>query len=388
MRWILPESIEDVLPGEAIRLEALRRAILDGFSCHGYEFVIPPMLEFLDSLLTGSGGDLDLRTFKFMDQLSGRSLGVRADMTPQVARVDAHLLNRKGVARLCYCGSVLHTLPSGIFSTREPIQIGAEIYGHEGIEADIEIIRLLADSLQLAGLSASRMDLGHVGIFRALVSSAGVAEPLAQDLFSALQAKDSPRVAELAETLPEDVARALRMLPQLYGGADVLDFASQELRVPGLAGDAIQCALGELKTLAAALDDLPLSFDLADLRGYHYHNGVAFAAYTYGSSSAIARGGRYDKVSEAYGRVRPATGFSMDLREITRLVRAPALPLAIRAPWSADLSLITELKRLRAMGERVFVALPGHQGTWREAGCDRQLVRKSGVWVIEVLEEA
>ena len=388
MRWMLPEAIEDVLPGEATRLEFLRRAILDGFSENGYEFVITPLLEFLDSLLTGNGGDLDLRTFKFMDQLSGRSLGVRADMTPQVARVDAHLLNRKGVARLCYCGSVLHTLPSGLYATREPIQIGAEIYGHKGLEADIEIIRLLAKSLQIVGLSASRLDLGHVGIFRALIGSAGVIEPLAQDLFSALQAKDTPKIAELSSSLPRDIAKALLLLPHLYGGADILDRATNELRFTGVTGEAIQCALAELKKLAGALSDLPVSFDLADLRGYHYHNGVAFAAYTSGSASAIARGGRYDKVSEAYGRVRPATGFSMDLRELTRLVQQPTMPLVVLAPWSDDPSLHAEVARLRSSGERVLFALPGHQGTWREAGCDRQLVRKSGLWVIEVLEEA
>lgn len=387
MRWLLPEAVEDVLPDEARRLESLRRQLLDEFELHGFELVVPPMLEFLESLLTGSGGDLDLRTFKLMDQLSGRSIGIRADMTPQVARIDAHLLNREGVARLCYCGSVLHTLPAGLHGTREPIQIGAEIYGHEGLEADIEIIRLLAKSMQICGLSASRIDVGHVGLFSALAQHGKLHDQLALDLFTALQAKDIPELRQLTQQMSPDLQRAFLLLPDLYGDFDVLSRADVELDFDGSTGGAIAKALGELRRLGEALKDLPVSFDLADLRGYRYHNGVAFSAYAAGSATAIARGGRYDKVSQAYDRVRPATGFSMDLRELTRLAPAPASSGGILAPWPADDGVHAEVERLRDEGERVVIALPGHEGYWRDAGCDRRLVRDAGVWLIKKFEE-
>jgi ATP phosphoribosyltransferase regulatory subunit len=381
--WLLPEAIEDVLPRDATRIEALRRALLDEFARHGFEFIIPPLLEYVESLLTGSGHDLDLRTFKLVDQLSGRGMGVRADITPQVARIDAHLLNRAGVTRLCYCGSVLHTLPAGFNATREPLQLGAEIYGHAGLEADIEAIRLLAGALELCRLATSRLDLGHVAVFRALARQAGLAAPAEEELFDALQGKDVPSVRELVAHLADPVRSALLALPELYGDRRVLERAATVL--PDLP--EITAALSDLRRLADALVDLPVSFDLADLRGYHYHSGVAFAAYCAGSPGAVALGGRYDDFGRAYGRARPATGFSMDLRELARLSPNSAAPGAILVPWPAEDAVHAEASRLRRQGERVVLALPGHDGTWREAGCDRILVRSGDNWIIESLKE-
>ncbi|HQR02898.1 MAG: ATP phosphoribosyltransferase regulatory subunit [Proteobacteria bacterium] len=377
-RWLLPEAIEDILPAQARRVETLRRALLDIFAGHGYELVIPPLLEHVESLLTGSGHDLDLRTFKLVDQTSGRTLGLRADITPQVARIDAHLLNRRGVARLCYCGTVLHTLPAGFNATREPLQLGAEIYGHAGIEADIEIVRLLAEVLHHAGLVTSRIDLGHVGLFRTLVKMAGVGAEAGMEIFAALQAKDVSTLEILLSGAPEPARGALLALPDLYGGVEVLVRARQVLPA------GVTAHLDDLERLASALGDLPISFDLSELRGYHYHSGIVFAAYGEGSPSALALGGRYDLVGEAFGCARPATGFSLDLRELADLAILPAAG-AILAPWSGDDQLYAEILRLRAAGEAVVMALPGHAGTWAEAGCDRQLVRHGGQWVIEAL---
>lgn len=381
-RWLLPESIEDILPLEARRIERLRRALLDEFVLHGYELVMPPLLEYVESLLTGSGHDMDLRTFKLVDQLSGRTMGIRADITPQVARIDAHLLNRKGVARLCYCGSVLHTLPSGLTATREPLQVGAEIYGHVGIEADVEVVRLLAQALEIAGVKTSRIDLGHVGVFRALSARGGLEAELEQELFAVLQAKDMPDLRELVMNVAEPVRSALLALPECYGGMEVLQRALKLL-----PGDAeIVQAVQDLEKLATELVDLPVSFDLADLRGYHYHSGVAFAAYCTGHPGAIALGGRYDKVGKAFGRGRPATGFSMDLRELSQLAAEPVLPRAILAPEGGDSDLRKVVADLRAEGNVVIEALPGHEGTWGEVGCDRRLVLRSGKWIAEKIQ--
>ena len=381
-RWLLPESIEDILPLEARRIERLRRALLDEFVLHGYELVMPPLLEYVESLLTGSGHDMDLRTFKLVDQLSGRTMGIRADITPQVARIDAHLLNRKGVARLCYCGSVLHTLPSGLTATREPLQVGAEIYGHVGIEADVEVVRLLAQALEIAGVKTSRIDLGHVGVFRALSARGGLEAELEQELFAVLQAKDMPDLRDLVMNVAEPVRSALLALPECYGGMEALQRALKLL-----PGDVeIVQAVQDLEKLAAELADLPVSFDLADLRGYHYHSGVAFAAYCTGHPGAIALGGRYDKVGKAFGRGRPATGFSMDLRELSQLAAEPVLPRAILAPAGGNNGLRKAVAELRAEGNVVIEALPGHEGTWGEVGCDRQLVLRAGKWIAEKIQ--
>jgi ATP phosphoribosyltransferase regulatory subunit len=316
MKWVLPEYIEDILPAEAQRIEGLRRQILDLFFGRKYELVMPPLLEYMDSLLTGTGHDLELRTFKVVDQLSGRMMGLRADITPQVARIDAHLLNRKGVTRLCYCGSVLHTRPQSPGATREPLQIGAEMYGAAGVEADVEILELLCQALALAGVRNARIDIGHVAVFRGIAHSAKVGREREAALFEALQRKDAPALKELSRKLPEKARDALLLLPNLYGGAEVIDEA--EKRLPRLA--EVTQALATLRKLAKACT-LPASFDLAELRGYHYHSGVVFDAYCDGVSGAVARGGRYDEVGKAFGRARPATGFSIDLRSLAGAVK-------------------------------------------------------------------
>ncbi|NTV11585.1 MAG: ATP phosphoribosyltransferase regulatory subunit, partial [Zoogloea sp.] len=338
-RWVLPEYIQDALPAEAEKLEALRRRLLDAFRANGYQLVAPPLLEYLESLLTGTGQDLRLRTFQLVDQLSGRTMGVRADITPQVARIDAHLLNRRGVARLCYCGKVLHTLPATATASREPLQIGAELYGHAGLEADAEVIRLLADSLRLAGVETSRIDLGHVGLFRALAVLAGMMPAREEALFDLLQAKDIPSLRVMLADVEPALREALLALPTLYGGAEVLARAREVLP----AVPEISAALDDLERLAEQLAGLPISFDLADLRGYHYHSGVVFAAYGGHSPTALALGGRYDRVGAAFGSGRPATGFSLDLRELAMQVRDTASAGAILAPQVADDAALAEM---------------------------------------------
>ncbi len=382
MRWVLPDHIQDALPSEADKLEALRRRLLDAFRVRGYQLVMPPLLEYLDSLTTGAGQDLKLRTFKLVDQLSGRTMGVRADMTPQVTRIDAHLLNRPGVSRLCYCGSVLHTLPSTLTATREPLQLGAELYGHAGLDADIEILRLLAEVLRIAEVPATRIDIGHVGLFHALASKTALVPGREEELFDLLQAKDVPELRLLLADVAEPVRSALLALPELYGGPEVL--AEAAARLPQEAD--IAAALDELRMLADKLADLPISFDLADLRGYHYHSGIVFAAYGGGSPAALALGGRYDQVGEAFGRARPATGFSLDLREL--VLRLPQAEVAggILVPQQGDAALAAEVDRLRAAGEIVVCELPGHAGTWNESGCDRQLVKRGDRWMVEPLK--
>ena len=380
MRWVLPEYIQDVLPEEAAGIEALRRGLLDAYAARGYQLVQPPLLEYMDSLLTGAGQDLRLRTFQLVDQLSGRAMGVRADMTPQVARIDAHLLNRRGVTRLCYCGSVLHTLPGSLNATREPLQLGAELYGHAGLEADEEIIRMLAESLGRAGLPALRIDLGHMGLFRALATLAGLVPEREELLFQLLQSKDVPALQELLADVGEPVRAALLALPGLYGDRSVL--ARAHALLP--ADPKVQAALAELEHLASQLADLPVSFDLSDLRGYHYHSGVVFAAYGGSLPGAIALGGRYDQVGQAFGRGRPATGFSLDLRQLVLALAAKLRKGAILAPLDAAAATVDEL---RAGGEVVMAALPGHAGTWKEAGCDRRLISRDGQWVVVPLDQ-
>ncbi len=378
--WLLPEYVEDILPGEAARIERLRRTLLDLFAVHGYQLVMPPLLEYVDSLLTGTGHDLDLRTFKLVDQLSGRMLGVRADITPQVARIDAHLLNRRGITRLCYAGSVLHTLPSDMNRTREPLQIGAEIYGHAGVESDIEVERLLMQAMAAAGIAAAQLDLGHVAIFRALVRRARIAAPQESELFHAMQMKDVPALRALSKVLDRVTREAIAALPDLYGGREVLAAAAKRLpRYP-----EIMRALRDLKRLSDALNDIArIRFDLAELRGYHYHSGVVFAAYAQGWRNALARGGRYDEVGKAFGRARPATGFSMDLRELASARPNSGGKPGVLAPYKPrDAALQERVAQLRARGDVVIVDLPGHARTRGELGCDRRLTHRAGHWVV------
>jgi ATP phosphoribosyltransferase regulatory subunit len=379
--WLLPENIADVLPSEARKIEELRRQVLDHFRLYGYELVMPPMLEYLESLLTGAGQDTDLRTFKLVDQLSGRTMGIRADMTTQVARIDAHLLNRASVTRLCYAGSVLQTRPSGLHATREPLQIGAEIYGHAGLEADAEIQQLALASLRLAGFKKVRLDLCHVGVLQAIIAGDAQASRQAPQLFALLQAKDMPDLEAVSIDFAPATRSALLALPGLYGDVSILDKARKIL--PALPG--IAKALDELQVLVELAADADVIIDLADLRGYHYHSGVMFAAYVPGLPNAVARGGRYDHVGEAFGRARPATGFSMDLRELARLMPSAERKPAVRAPWGTDPGLQQKITELREAGEVVIQSLPGHDNDLDEFDCDRAVVCHNGNWIIQNL---
>ncbi len=383
MNWLLPEYLADALPNEAARIERLRRTLLDHFRGRGFELVMPPMLEYLESLLTGAGQDLQLRTFKLVDQLSGRTLGIRADITPQAARIDAHLLNHQGVTRLCYCDSVLHTLPASISAGREPLQIGAELYGYAGIEADLDIVRLMAGAFKQIKMSISRIDLGHVGIFRALAEAAGLRPEAEESVLSLLQKKDVPGLYEVCADVPSPHREAFLLLPQLYGSAEILERASKEL--PELP--AIASALNDLRHLLAGAPELPFSIDLSDLRGYHYHNGVVFAAYCPDYPAAIALGGRYDGAGRAFGRSRPATGFSMDLREVARLAPAGKAVGAILAPHAGhDSRLTAHIAVLREQGEIVVELLPGELACEGPI-CDRKLALVGEHWIIEAIQE-
>jgi ATP phosphoribosyltransferase regulatory subunit len=317
-KWLLPEHVEDVLPPEADALESLRRTLLDHLRSNGYRLVQPPLIEHLDSLLTGSARDLDLLTFKVVDPLSGRLLGVRADITPQIARIDAHLFNVAGINRLCYAGSVLRATAAPPGMTREVVQVGAELFGEPGIGGDREAIGLLLSSLGAAGATGLHLDLGHVGVYRAIAANAGLAAE-ESELFDAMRTKDLPTVRELAARLPAAWRDALVALPSLYGPArEVLDAASAQLPdIPAIAN-----ALATLRALAAAFDGRveALHVDLADLRGYHYHNGPIFSVLTAGVANAIGNGGRYDGVGKVFGRSRPATGFTLDLRQLNAVL--------------------------------------------------------------------
>jgi len=382
--WLLPEYLEDILPPQAAAIERARRLALDIFNCHGYELVIPPMLEYLESLLTGTGSDMELDTFKLVDQLSGRLMGVRADMTPQAARIDAHLLNRQGVTRLCYAGAVLHTQPGHAHSSREPLQVGAELFGHAGLEADLEVQQILLKTLRAMGLSGLHLDLGHVGIFRALMLAAQVGKDMEADLFRALQAKDIPTIQELTKAFAPEIRSALLALPTLYGEREVLQRAAEALpKLPEIGR-----ALDVLETLADALsgNDVALYFDLAELRGYHYHNGVVFAAYAQGTPHAVALGGRYDNAGQQFGRARCATGFSLDLRALAPLLPQPNIGNGIMAPHVRDDKLLNIINNLRDSGEVVVVELPGQEAHRAESHCTRKLVMKNGKWVVESLK--
>ncbi len=380
--WLLPENIADVLPSEARKIEELRRLMLDNFRLYGYELVMPPLLEYVDSLLTGAGQDTDLRTFKLVDQLSGRMLGLRADMTIQVARIDAHLLNRTNVARLCYAGSVLHTRPSGLHATREPLQIGAEIYGHAGLEADAEIQELAIASLALAGFTEVRLDLSHVGVLRAIIDEDAAAKKDESALYTLLRAKDSPGLQALTANYAPATRAALLALPNLYGDIDVLKEARDVL--PQTAG--IAKALAELAALAgAAIGRAEVAIDLADLRGYQYESGAMFRLYVPGLPNAVANGGRYDHVGEAFGRARPATGFSLDLRELARLMPTAERKTSIRAPWGNAPELREKIAQLRKAGEVVIQSLPGHDDEQDEFECDRALVLEDSNWILKNL---
>jgi ATP phosphoribosyltransferase regulatory subunit len=382
--WLLPESLADILPAEARRIEELRRELLDLYRTYGFELVAPPLVEYIDSLLSGTGTDLDLRTCKLIDQLSGRTLGVRADMTPQVSRIDAHLLNRAGVTRLCYCGTVLHARPADLLSGREQLQIGAEIYGHAGVEADIEIIRLVLDTVATAGVRNPRLDLCHPGVVRAIINADPAGPAHAELIHTLLRDKDVPGLGDLGQRADgprADTIQALRTLTALYGDAATLARARREL--PALPG--IAQALDALQALLQALPELRAGIDLADVRGYGYHSGVTFSLYAEGWHDALVSGGRYDDVSRAFGRARPATGFSLDLRKLAAGLPPAEPSRAVRAPWGQDAALVTAVRDLRQAGEIVVQVLPGHEHDQDEFVCDRELVQHDGGWAVRKL---
>jgi ATP phosphoribosyltransferase regulatory subunit len=372
--WILPEYMEDLLPPEAEQIERLRRRLLDHFHLHGYVLVQPPLLEHLESLLTGTGHDLDLRTFKVVDQLSGRLLGLRADITQQVSRIDAHLLNHQGITRLCYAGSVLHTRPAGLHQSRELMQIGAELYGHAGIESDLEVLELMLSSLAAIGIASPHIDLGHVNVFRTLAHAAQITSDAEEALFTALQAKDHSGVHALTAGVAPPWRAALCLLPDLYGAApEVLRRAGAELP----DGPEIRQALTELALLSDALAAKTgdLQIDLAELPGYHYQTGVVFAAYTPGEADAIARGGRFDDIGKAFGR-------ALYPRQLVPHTTAPAMPRAILAPAGDDPELVALVARLRSEGATVVRELPGQPGLPELPLCDRRIVANNGRWEI------
>lgn len=389
--WLLPDGVEDVLPADARDLEALRQRLLGVFKAWGYELVIPPLIDYLDSLLTGAGHDLELQTFIVTDQLSGEMLGIRADMTPLVARIDAHHLRHDRPNRLCYVGTVLHTRGDPLEKTRSPMQIGAELYGHAGIESDIEIIQLLLEMLAMAGTQEVHLDLGHVGIYRALSKLAGLNSQQESLLFDVLQRKAGPELAVLLDdyALQEPVKTMLLMLPELNGGREVLNKAKQMLEG---GGDEVQQALAELTCISDKLritfPALPVSFDLAELRGYHYHTGVVFAAFVPSVGREIARGGRYDNIGAVFGRARPATGFSADLKVLAALGkehRQIESAECIFAPELDDSDLMQRIRDLRAAGKTVIQQLPGQVGTARDMGCTAILEKQGWDWIISPL---
>ena len=383
--WLLPEHISDVLPAQARHIEDLRRGLLDAARRCGYELVIPPLLEHLESLLSGTGHELDLKTFKLSDQLSGRTLGLRADTTPQVARIDAHLLNRQGLARLCYCGPVLHTRPSGLHASREPLQFGAEIYGHAGLEAELEVLDLALDCLTQSGVDGLAIDLGDSRILRALLAGVPVDALRLDAVVKALAAKDASALVQVTDGFPEEARQGLQQLLTLYGSSEVLALARRLLP----ARPMLTHALLDLEAIAAHVQrvhpGVTLGFDLADLGGYAYYSGARFAVYAAGSCDAVLRGGRYDEVGAVFGRNRPAVGFSTDVKGLAALVQPRRAAAAIRAPWGNDAALRAAVRRLRESGETVVCILPGHEHEGEEFDCDRELVAVGDQWAVRAL---
>jgi len=382
-RWLLPEDIADVLPAEARKVESLRRNILDLYQSYGYELVAPPILEFLDSLLTGTGSDLNLQTFKLVDQLSGRTLGLRADITPQVARIDAHLLNREGVTRLCYAGSVAHARTPVGSTAREELQLGAEIYGCATWQADLEAITLLLKTLSLAGLDKVYLDLSHAGILNGILAKENLPSAEMETLYGLLQSKDRPRLSVWAKSLPEQTAKALLALTELNGPcAEVLIKAKTALPQTSEVKEALAQLAHLIESASDLSKGLELSIDLADLRGYQYHSGVMFAAYIAKLPQPIARGGRYDQVGKAFGRARPATGFSLDLLTLASLSPNQKPKKAILAPWDNDAQLKQTIDSLRQAGEVVIQLNAGEPMQSAEYDCDRELVKQGGKWIV------
>ena len=388
-RWLLPEGIDEVLPPEAWQLEGVRRRLLDLFRRWGYELVIPPFIEYLESLLTGTGRDLELQTFKLTDQLSGRLMGIRADITPQAARLDAHQLRRDEPTRLCYLGTVLHSRPDGFAGSRSPLQLGAELYGHAGVESDVEIVCLMMETLATAGVGDVHLDLGHVGVYRGLARAAGLSAGQETTLFDALQRKAEPEIDALVRELSvaAPYAAMFLALAELNGGAEVVARARAQLAgAPADVLAAIDYVEAVGRELGRRLPGVPVHVDLAELRAYHYQTGVVFAAFVSGEGEEIARGGRYDDIGREFGRARPATGFSADLKTMLRVARGAAPPdeaPRLFAPAIMDAGLEARIAELRGLGRIVVRELPGQVGDALAMGCSEQLVYNGGAWAIE-----
>lgn len=388
--WLLPEGIEEVLPPEAARLDQLCRGVVDQFRAWGYELVMPPLLEHLETLLAGTGEDLELQSFKVTDQLSGRMLGIRADMTPQIARIDAHVLKRESPTRLCYLGTVLHTRPRSQGGTREPLQVGAELYGHAGPESDAEILVLMLKTLQLAGLLDVHVDLGHAGIFSGLIRGLELTPAQEQELFDALQRKAAAELESCVRSwgIPAKLGDPLLRLADLNGGVAVL---AEARRIFADAAEDVRGCIDNLERIAELagrhVKGAPLCFDLAELDGYHYHTGMMFSTYIAGEGQGIAFGGRYDDIGAAFGRRRPATGFSTDIRLLFNLAARGAAPRnAIYSPASEVPGLPELIDELRRRGEVVICELPGQSGDAAAMGCDRQLVLEKGRWTVRKID--
>jgi len=388
-RWVLPEGIEEVLPAQAMQLEGLRRNLIDMYTSWGYDLVMPPLVEYLESLLSGTGHDLDLQTFKITDQLTGRMMGIRADMTPQVARIEAHHLKQNTPTRLCYLGTVLHTRPQGFSASRSPLQIGAELYGYKGVQSDVEILSLMVQTLKLTGMETFYIDLGHADIFRSLVNQAGLSTEQENQLFDVLQRKAKPELAELMVEwkLKKSITDMLSSLPDLNGGEEVFE---KSAKIFAKADKNVLAAIKNLQDIAeqfkAQVSGIKLHYDLSELRGYNYHTGVIFAAYTPGQGEAIAQGGRYDDIGKDFGVARPATGFSSDLKTLVSLSGLRGeLAQGIFSAQSNDASLHEYVASLRAKGDRVVMALPEQKGDAKDMQCDRIIVKDGNSWSVKEL---
>ena len=388
-RWLLPEGIEEILPPKAMQIEYLCRELVDLLSSWGYEFVIPPMLEYLESLLTGTGEDLDLKTFKLTDQLSGRLMGIRADMTPQVARIDAHLLKKDAPTRLCYLGHVLHTRPEKSGDTRAPLQIGAELYGHSGVASDIEIVQLMLATLKHAGIDKLYLDLGHIGIFRALSRASDCNSEQLTMIFEILQrkAKDELKSFYAEQSITDEASLAMFDLIDMNGDVSVISEAEKRF---GSLSNSISSDLQEMKELCESLQDqtdVDIHIDLSELRGYHYHTGMVYTAYVSGKGEGIAFGGRYDDIGSAFGRARPATGFSTDIKSLVKFCNKGSTPEKIFAPASDDTTLLNKISDLRKTGKIVIQELPGQIATAEQMNCDHCLVQDNGEWIIKNIKK-
>lgn len=374
-QWLLPDGVEEILPAQAAAVEALRRKLLDHFAGWGYQLVFPPLIEFLDSLLNGAGRDLEHDTFKLTDQVSGRLMGVRADITPQVARMDAHSLRRTGPARLCYCSTALRARGTKAGASRLPYQVGVELFGHAGFESDAEVISLLLTSLKLAGAQQITLELGHVGIFRALVEAANFTAADVEILSDICQRKAVPELQQFLaqQQLPAALAQLLARLPRLCGDAALLSEARLAFAAVPAALTALDELAAQVEQVASSCPEVRIYLDLAELRGYHYHTGCVFAAYLPDASEPVAKGGRYDHIGEVFGRARCATGFSADLKALAAICPlTPAGGILAAGDWR-DARFAAAVATLRASGETVVLALPGVTNDAAELGCDRRL---------------